>query len=134
MDILFYSAALRGMGKRLLRTAVSHIPRERIEHCRTLTELEVRLRQPLDGQGIAMLHTANRDELEAMIACRELLNDFRIILALPDNGEDMTALAHVLKPRFLIFSSDDLTDASVVLGKMLISSRSPLQPSASSPA
>lgn len=125
MDILFYSAALRGMGKRLLRIAVSHIPRERIEHCRSLPELKVRLRQPLDGQGIAMLHTANRDELEAMIACRELLTDFRIILALPDNGDATTALAHALKPRFLVFTDGDLPDASVVLGKMLLSLRLP---------
>lgn len=125
MDILFYSAALRGMGKRLLRMAVSHIPRERIDHCRSPFELKVRLGQPLGGRGIAMLHTANRGELEAMIACRGLLADFRIILALPDNGDATMALAHVLKPRFLVFTDGDLPDASVVLGKMLLSLRLP---------
>lgn len=134
MDILFYTAALTGIGKRLLRITASHVPRERIELCRSHAELEARLRQSLDGRGIAILHAADRDELEALITHRELLVDFRIILALPDNDEATTTLAHILKPRFLVFSSADLPDASVILGKMLLSRRPPPRPAAAIPA
>ena len=133
MDILFYSAALTGIGKRLLRIAVSHVPHERVELCRSLAELEVRLRQPLAGQGISILHAADREEMEALITRRELLADFRIILALPDSSETTTALAHVLKPRFLVFSDGDLPDASVILGKMLLAHRHPARPAGARP-
>lgn len=120
MEILFYSTSLEGIGKGLMRIALSHIPERQIGRCRSLADVEARIRQPLSGMGVAILHAADREELRALIAGRELLDDFRVILALPDNDEVTTGLAHLLKPRFLVFSDEDLPDASVVLGKMLL--------------
>jgi hypothetical protein len=130
MDILFYSTSLAGIGKSLLRIAASHVPRERIDLCRSLGEFDCRLRQPLEGCAIAILHAGDREELEAMVARRELLADFRVILVLPDNDEAATSLGHVLKPRFMVFSDGDLPDASVILGKMLLPRRNPPRPAA----
>ncbi len=119
MNVLFYSASLTGIGKRFLRIVVSHIPRDRIEICRSLAALDARLRRPLEGLAIAVFHITLVDELGALITRRDLLADFRTILVLPNCDEATTALAHVLRPRFVVYSDGDLPDASVVLGKML---------------
>ena len=119
MNVLFYSALLTGIGKLFLRIVVSHVPQDRIEICHSIAELDSRLHKPLDGLAIAVFHITARDELGDLIARRDLLTDFRNILVLPDSDETTTALAHVLRPRFVIYSDGDLPDASVVLGKML---------------
>ncbi len=119
MNILFYSASLMGIGKRFFRVVVSHIPQDRIEICRSMAALDSRLHKPLEGLAIAVLHIIERDELNALISRRDLLADLRIILVLPNCEESTTALAHTLRPRFVIYSAGDLPDASVVLGKML---------------
>lgn len=123
MNLLFYSVSLTGIGKRFLRIAVSHLPEERIEICRSIADLDARLGKPLDGMAIAVFHVRTVDELEALTTRRELLADFRTILILPDSKERTIAGGHMLKPRFVVYSDSDLPDASVVLGKMLQISR-----------
>jgi hypothetical protein len=119
MNVLFYSASLTGIGKRFFRIVVSHVPQDRIEICRSMALLDSRLHRPLDGLAIAVFHVTDRDELGELITRRDLLVDFRNILVLPDCDENTTALAHVLRPRFVIYSDGDLPDASVILGKLL---------------
>src|SRR5512136_998598 len=113
MNVLFYSASLTGIGKRFLRIVVSHLPQDRIEICRSMAALDSRLHKPLGGLAIAVFHVTARDELGELITRRDLLIDLRNILVLPDSDETTTALAHVLRPRFVIYSDGDLPDASV---------------------
>lgn len=119
MKVLFYSASLTDIGKRFLRVVVSHIPQERIDICRSMAALDSRLHMPLEGLAIAVFHVTVIDELRALITRRDLLADFRIIMVLPNCENSTTGLAHMLRPRFVIYSDGDLQDASVVLGKML---------------
>jgi hypothetical protein len=119
MNILFYSASLKGIGKRLLRIVVSHVSQNRIEICRSITALDERLHKPLDSLAIAVFHLGSRQELKELIARRDLLADFRTILTLPDDEEGTVADGHRLRPRFVVFSDGDLPDASVVLGKII---------------
>lgn len=120
MNVLYYSSSLTGIGKRFLRIVFSHVPQDRIEMCHSLATLEERLHQPLGGMTIAIFHITSRGELEALITRRDLLEDFRIIMILPDNEEITTAMGHILRPRFVVYSDSDLPDASVILGKMLL--------------
>ena len=119
MNVLFYSASLTAIGKRFLRIVVSHVPQRRIEICRSMDALDSRLHKPLEALAIAVLHVTVIDELGALITRRELLADLRTILVLPNCEESTTALAHVLRPRYVIYSEVDLPDASVVLGKLI---------------
>jgi hypothetical protein len=119
MHVLYYSASLTGIGKRLLRIVGSHVPEERIAICRSMAALDARLHKPLEGLAIAVLHVTAIEELGALTARRNLLADLRTILVLPGCEEQTTALAHVLRPRFVVYSDGDLPDASVVLEKML---------------
>jgi hypothetical protein len=119
MNVLLYSAPLKGIGRRFLRVILSHIPLDRIELCRSIAALDSRLRKPLDGLTIAVFHIRSGDELEALIARRDLLADFRTILVLPDSEESTITRGHLLRPRFVVYGDGDLPDASVVLGKML---------------
>ncbi|MHB8910962.1 MAG: hypothetical protein ACYDAA_18965 [Syntrophales bacterium] len=117
--VLFYSASLKGIGKRFFRVILSHIPQDRIEICRSIAALDSRLHKPLGGLTIAAFHIHSGDELEELIGRRDLLADFRTILILPDSEEGTIACGHLLRPRFVIYGDSDLPDASVILGKML---------------
>ncbi len=119
MNVLFYSASLKGIGRRFLRIILSHLPQDRIEICRSIAALDSRLHKPLEGLTIAAFHIHGGEELEGLIARRELLADFRTILVLPDSEEITIARGHLLRPRFVVYGDGDLPDASVVLGKML---------------
>jgi hypothetical protein len=119
LKVLFYSASLRGIGKRSFRIIRSHIPQDRIEICRSITALDSRLHKPLGGLTIALFHIHSAEELDELIARRDLLADFRTILVLPDSEEGTTARGHLLRPRFVVYGDGDLPDASVILGKML---------------
>ncbi len=119
MNVLFYSAPLKGIGRRFLRIILSHIPQDRVEICRSIAALDSRLHKPLDGMTIAVFHIRSEDELEVLIARRDLLADFRTILVLPDSEESTIARGHLLRPRFVVYGDGDLPDVSVVLGKML---------------
>ncbi|MHB9099165.1 MAG: hypothetical protein ACYC5X_15220 [Syntrophales bacterium] len=119
MKVLFYSATLKGIGKRFFRIILSHMPQDRIEICRSIAALDSQLHKPLGNLTIAVFHIHSGDELEKLIARRDLLADFRIILVLPDSEESTIARGHLLRPRFVVYGDGDLPDASVILGKML---------------
>jgi hypothetical protein len=119
VNVLFYSAPLKGIGKRFFRIILSHIPQDRIEICQSIADLDSRLHKPLGNLTIAVFHIHSGEELEELIARRALLADFRTILVLPDNEEGTTARGHLLRPRFVVYGDGDLPDASVILGKML---------------
>jgi hypothetical protein len=119
MNILFYSAPLKGIGRRFLRIILSHIPQERVEICRSIAALDERLHKPLEGLTIMIFHIHSKDELEALIARRDLLEDFRTILILPDSDASTISRGHLLRPRFVVYSDSDLPGASFVLGRML---------------
>ncbi|MDA8125763.1 MAG: hypothetical protein M0009_11310 [Deltaproteobacteria bacterium] len=108
----------------MLQIAADRLPQGRIEICRSVAALDARLHRPTDDMAIAIFHVGDRDELEALIARRELLSDFKIVLALPDAAEGTTARGHLLRPRFVIYSEGDLRNASSILGKMVQGAKS----------
>jgi len=126
MNVLYYSSSLTGIGKRFLRIVYSHVPQGRIEMCHSIAALEERLHQPLGDMTIAVFHITTAAELEALIARRYLLEDFRIIMILPDSEATTIAMGHVLRPKYVVYSDSDLPDASVILGKMLLGTRAVL--------
>ena len=68
---------------------------------------------------MAVLLAASKGQLSELLSLRELLNDVRIILILPDRGRETISQGHLLRPRFLSYADGDLTDVIAVLSKML---------------
>ncbi|MBN2397063.1 MAG: hypothetical protein JXI32_01670 [Deltaproteobacteria bacterium] len=119
MKILFYSSIRehpeRGVGERLRSLA----PAEGVEVCRSIEELIRGIHRSYDRGTIVLLRARDREELLRIVSLRDLLQDLRIILLIPDREEETIALAHRLRPRFLGNGENDVSDTMSVVRRML---------------
>lgn len=103
--------------KSLFRDVQATIPRRVIEICRYFDDFKKRLCVPLAADAVALLFPIDRTDLMNLVALSEFLNGIPVFIVLPDQNPDMAALAHRLRPRFLTFTEDSLTDLFSVIRK-----------------
>ena len=60
-----------------------------------------RISEQIRSGDIIILVLASRTEIEHFLEMKEILADFRLVILLADNSEEMATLAHGLMPRFL---------------------------------
>ena len=116
--VILYSPPEDEAGRRLQRAIEMLFTREQIEIYRTIDLLSLRLHQPVMESCIFVILAPNVQQLDEMRTLREMLQERRLILILPD-GEPMTiSMAHFLRPRFLTYADSDFVEVLAVLGKM----------------
>ena len=81
--------------------------------------LEEGLKSPLARPAIAVILVLTRSDLERTVSFRHLLEDFKIILILPDNHPRTIEAGHLLGPRFVLFIDDEFVNIGIVLKNML---------------
>jgi hypothetical protein len=81
------------------------------------------LLSPLDCNTVALALISSRGELESLLPLREITMDIPLILVLPDSHRKTISLAHRLRPRFLGFLQNGLSEVGPFLAKMLQRSR-----------
>lgn len=123
MSVLLYIPTPGVAGENLQNEIGRLIPAKEIETCRTKEELSQRLCEPREDLVVGILLTTNKKEFLGILSLRELLQDFRIILLLPDREKDTIAKGYSLRPRFLGYADTDLMLAAAILGKMFGNAR-----------
>jgi hypothetical protein len=118
MQLLFYAKRDDKNRKRLEKAVRQVIPKEKIGLFNKLSDLEGRLRTPLEPDSIAILLASNGKDLCELQGLRELLTEIYVLLVIPDRKPATIDLAHLLLPRFLSPKDDDFTDLQKVLNKM----------------
>jgi hypothetical protein len=103
-------------GNELQASIVRQFPR--VEISRTIKTLSERLRQTINSKDVVVLIAATGVELDNFLMLRDLLNDFKLILILPDRGPETIVKGHVLRPRLLCCLDDDVNEIMAVLAKM----------------
>ena len=120
MNLLFYATVTNGPGKRLQKVIKGLVPRNmRTENYRTINSLTHRLRRPTHDLAVAVLFAASKQDLLDILSVRDLLEDLRIVLLIPNRQKDTIAKGHTLRPRFLTYADSDFSDVAAVLRKML---------------
>lgn len=119
MGVLLYFPASEGIGEGLQEEIERLIPPEEIEIYRTREELYLRLLAPKGDLLAVILLIPDRRELLGILSLRELLQDLRIFLLLPDREEDTISKGHILRPRFLGYADGDPGVVIAVLKKIL---------------
>jgi hypothetical protein len=119
MALLIYSKNTRGAGERLLSAISLLLPEDKFDICRSIGELSKRLRQPAFKPNVAVLLTSSREELQKILSIRELLEDTKIILIVPDTNPETIREGHMLRPRFLCDCDSNFVAVVAVLGLML---------------
>lgn len=117
--LLFVNGKCAAAGNRLRKSIEPVVSCQHLEIQRSIKELSKRLNRFPREIDLAVLFAASKDQLSELLSLRELLNDVRIILILPDRGRETISKGHLLRPRFLSYADGDLTDVIAVLSKML---------------
>ena len=119
MSVLFFSGETEGAGKQIQRIIEAKVRDGEIEIYRTIESLSNRLKQAAYNLGIAVLFAADKEALSGFLSIRNLFDDVRIILILPDGEKETVRKGHSLRPRFLMPVDSNFIVVSAVLGKML---------------
>ena len=119
MGMLLYATDSGKASQRLLARIEGLVAKEKLEKYETIDVLTQRLRKPRGDMEIAVLLAADRQDLLEMLCIRDLLDNMRTILILPDKSDDTIAKGHNLRPRYVSFVDSDFEDIAAVLGKML---------------
>ncbi len=119
MKILLYMKRNSTPANRLQTGIVMTVPQDSIEIVRTVEDLTRSFMQPENKPAIAIIMVNDRHELLEVLTAQPWLNDTKIILILPDNGEDLFPLGCKLYPRFISYASRDFKDVSAVVEKMM---------------
>ncbi len=119
MRMLLYATDSGKAGKRLLAVIEGLVAEEKVEIYQTIDDLTRRLRKPRGDMEIAVLLAVDRQDLLEILSIRDLLDNMRTVLILPDKSDDTIAKGHNLKPRYVSFVDSDFGDIAAVLGKML---------------
>ncbi len=117
-SVLLYTGDTTEKGGELLDLLGKIVSGAHIETYRSVESLLERLHQPRYDPTILILQITNGEELKSILSIQSFLSDMRIILILPDRKSDTVMMGHSLRPRFLSYCDNDLTDVVAVLAKM----------------
>jgi hypothetical protein len=119
MEVFYYSSSSDEFSAGLLDQAASVVPPERIVVRSGFEELRVALLEPAYDFAAGILVVSGERELQDLVSLADLLHSIRVVVVLHGLGGECVSTAHLLKPRFLTWSSADSAEVIAVLGKML---------------
>lgn len=116
MEILFYSKtheeALEGQELEL-RLGID-IPGIKLRVYQSIEDLARGIFRRLGRDILVILRVQDREDLLNTDSIKDMLQNLRVILILPDRDEDTIALAHRVRPRFLGTDEDHYETVKVV--------------------
>ena len=119
MKVIFYASVKGGSERCLQRNVAALVPGKNKVFYRTIGGLGRTLRQFTYERPVAVLLAASTEELIDLLAIRDLLENLRIILIVPDRKKTTIAMGHTLRPRFLGYTDGNFKDVAAVLYKMI---------------
>jgi hypothetical protein len=117
--LLIYTSKTEGAGERLFRVISSLFPERDLEIYQSIGKLTKRLRQPIFYPTIVILLASSKEELQDILFLRDLLENAKIILILPDSNPETLAVGHTLRPRFMSDCGSNFIDLAAVLTLMI---------------
>ena len=120
MNLFIYAKELKGATNRLRWQVESSLPGNLPETFNSVTHLSRRLCRPYARrrETIGVLFAADRQDLANLLSIRDLLDDVRIILVLPDDKKETVSAGHRLRPRYISYAGGNFEDVAAVLNKM----------------
>jgi len=89
-----------------------------LEELDTISKLEEKLRKPLGERYSVLLMPQDQNDLDLLISLQKLFESLPVIIHLPDSTKESISKGHELRPRYMIFPGDDLSDFSLVLRRL----------------
>jgi hypothetical protein len=121
LKALLYTGETDGKVKLLEALLVRLLGEKNIEvfhHMDALTQYFYKPR-PVDGFTIGVFLVADAEDLRQLAAIRDITDNVRIILILPDRENITIAEGHKLQPRFVTYKDSNFREIGAVVGKMI---------------
>jgi hypothetical protein len=124
MNLFFCSTTNNEIGDKLLSFIEKLVPKEKIKIFQKFDGFHRKLHQYRYARPVAILLIANKEELLNVLSFKDLLQEVRLVLILPDRKEDTIAIGQCLSPSLLCFSDSKLNEIYSILVKILIAEMS----------
>ncbi len=121
MDIFFYSGKA---GKPEQRFAEKLLGRRWLAEMNILPggcELNSSMSLKLRCGDLIILCAASDESLNSLLSIHEKFENFRVILVLPDQKDELIGKSHLLRPRYMTYMTNDLDELDTVVEKMISS-------------
>jgi hypothetical protein len=118
--VILYARVMEGAGEKLFQFIQSMTPAQETEIYDSIDQFSQRLRQPRGELTVAVIIANSKEDLLNLLFIRNLLQNIRIILVLPDREEETIEKGHRLYPRFVSFLDGNLEEVAVVLNNVLM--------------
>lgn len=90
-----------------------------MKRCETLSEFSRRLHEPLHDVQAAVVLINDREELKNILSWKDILWEIKLIVIFSSKSDITQAEVMALRPRFLTWTNNDLTQVVNVLKKMM---------------
>jgi hypothetical protein len=118
MGLLVYIPKKDEQGRQLQQMVGGLLWQDSIEIFYEFKYFDFRLRNLTGNEDIALLYASTAEDLDDLVANRNLFLNLRLVLILPDSDEGTIAKGHLLRPRFMSYQDNSFADLSAVLQKM----------------
>ncbi len=118
MNIYIYAAGNPDYAEKLLKMLDGILDKRQIILLPDDFPTRIFLDYNMHSGDVLILIPAQREQIDQLLNMKELLQDFRLILILPDSAEETVTRGHLLMPRFLTFTDNDMAEVLHVLGRM----------------
>jgi len=119
--VILYARVMEGAGEKLFQFIQRTRPAQDTEIYDSIDQFSQRLRQPRGELTVAVIVANSKEDLLNLLFIRNLLQDIRIILVLPDREKDTIEKGHRLYPRFMSYVDSNLEEVEAVLKNVLTS-------------
>ncbi len=119
MSLIVYLSGTKESNDKLMRVIGEAIPGAPLEIFTSIDELTERLRQPFQDVSFAILYAASRAELMEIVFLEKILSGLRLVLILQDQDQEIMEKAHMLRPRFVGFASNNFNQLGGVLQRLM---------------
>ena len=120
MKIFLYLPDRQELGHGLHACIMNRVANGQLAFFESFKKMSACLRQFLQRGDIVIFQASTTGELDKLVFLRDLFEDVRLILILPQRSAETIAKAHLLRPRFITFADNDISEIPAVLEKMLL--------------
>lgn len=118
MKLLIFAHQLPGVEQKLTQHVRQHFPRLQVKKVKSMQRLSEKICRPLHGVKIIIVAIHDREELTELLCLKHLMDDIRLLIMLPQDAQDLMALALTLQPSFICFADSDIKGIKLVLDKL----------------
>lgn len=119
MKIILFSPQSQDGNQQLNALINNFVTIDNLEIYRNVDALVNRLCSPKEEHSIVVLFAINESTLQELILIREYLSNSKVILVMHDRNKKALTNAHKLRPRFITYFDNDISNISKVINKML---------------